>query len=278
MMGRFAGIEYRGMAGISCHCIDAVVEILHFGRTINEVKILTVEGEHSNSHALLLNVDTDIVIAIKTGFASGYPGEGPNAFSSVLSLLQLHTEEINEYSVSSKLVDRLDDSCLLEKDLDWINNERPIRPNRWYDYIDNRQPLSHLIFRYFPRELPLALIDQRLYDLVLEFKTNPDNALMSGYRLLERIIREKSGLKKETGSKLFSKAFLGDESPFFWADLDGGESKGRASLFSSTFMAFRNHRAHKEPEHNILDDIREFLLLNQLFVLERSAKIRETTQ
>ena len=39
-------------------------------------------------------------------------------------------------------------------------------------------------------------------------------------------------------------------------------------------MSYRNHRAHQEPRHNLSDDIREFMLVNQLFFLENKAILR----
>lgn len=38
MMTKLAGIEYRGTAGISKHCINAVIEMIHFGRVFNTVE------------------------------------------------------------------------------------------------------------------------------------------------------------------------------------------------------------------------------------------------
>jgi hypothetical protein len=61
----------------------------------------------------------------------------------------------------------------------------------------------------------------------------------------------------------------------YWENLDSGESKGRVSLFTSVFMVYRNNRAHQEPKHNLDNDIREFLLINQLFILEKEAVVRE---
>ncbi|MHC9246928.1 TIGR02391 family protein [Aeromonas jandaei] len=276
-MAKPADIEYRGRGGISRHCIDAVVEMLHFGRKINEVKILTSGSGYDCHHALLLNVDSDVTIAIKSGFTSGYSGEGPRSFSYVLSILQKFTQEINEYLVPYGLVERIDKSSLSAKDLKWLSEQRPVRPHRWYDYIYERHYAELNTTKYFPAELPLSLLDPRLHEIAFLFKQNPDNALLAGYRLLERLIKDKSGLTQETGAKLFSKAFQGDDAPLYWDDLDGSEVKGRATLFSSVFMAYRNRRAHQEPDNDIHEDLREFMLLNQLFILEKSAKFRENT-
>ncbi|MCU8083842.1 TIGR02391 family protein [Shewanella sp. SM23] len=275
MIARLAGIDYRGFGGISQHCIDAVVEMIHFGRQINEVKILTSGSGYDCHHALILNVDTDVIVAIKSGFTSGYSGEGPRSFSYVLSILRKFTEEIDEYLVSYKFLERINKSALTEKDLNWLSEQRPIRPLRWYDYIYERHYSEFSVRQYFPPEIPFSLLDPRLYEIALSFKKNPDNALLAGYRLLERLIKDKSGLTQETGAKLFSKAFQGEDASLYWDDLDGSEAKGRATLFSCVFMAYRNRRAHQEPDDDIHEDLREFMLLNQLFILEESSKVRE---
>lgn len=275
MMIKLADIEYRGRCGVSRHCINAVVEIIHFGRQINEVKILTSGSGYDCHHVLLLNVDSDVTIAIKSGFTSGYSGEGPRSLSYVLSTLQKFTQEIYEYLVPCELIERVDKSALSEKDLKWLSEQHPVIPHRWYDYIYERHYSELNIMQYFPAEVPLSLLDPRLHEIAFSFKTNPDNALLEGYRLLERLIKDKSGLTQETGAKLFSKAFQGDDAPLYWDGLDGSEVKGRATLFSSVFMAYRNRRAHQEPDSDIHEDLREFMLLNQLFILEESAKFRE---
>lgn len=90
-----------------------------------------------------------------------------------------------------------------------------------------------------------------------------------------RLIKDKSGITQEIGVKLFSKVFQGEDAPLYWDDIDGSEVKGRATLFSRVFMAYRNHRAHQEPDDDIHEDLREFMLLNQLFILEMSTTVSE---
>lgn len=122
----------------------------------------------------------------------------------------------------------------------------------------------------------MALLDTRLIEQALEFKKNPDNAIMNAYRRIEDIVRKRTELHNESNTKLFAKAFQGDDSVLCWENLDSSESKGRASLFTSVFMAYRNNRAHQEPKHNLRDDIREFMLINQLFILESEAVVRKS--
>lgn len=274
MKSKFAGIQYLGDSGVTQICKEAVIQLLHAGEKIQDVKILTLEETYSKVHALLLTVEYDIQIVIKGGFASNYNGEGPKGYAFVLNLLRQYTDNINEYIVSKSVFEHVSSSSLTIKDLEYIDSIERVRPASWYDSAYLYKERNHNIFSEFPLTIPMALLDTRLIEIALEFKTNPDNSIMSGYRKIESIVRQRTGLEHESSTKLFAKAFQGDDSILCWDNLDPGESKGRASLFSSVFMAYRNNRAHQEPRHNLNDDIREFMLINQLFILENEAVVR----
>lgn len=274
MKGKFAGIQYLGESDITQTCKNAVIQLIHADEKIQDVKILTFEEAYSKSHALLLTLDYDIQVVIKDGFASGYNGEGTKGYAFVLNLLRKYTNNINEYIISKSVFGRISSSSLTVKDLEYINSIESVRPARWYDSIHAYSEPELNTFGEFPLTIPMALLDTRLIELALDFNENPDNAIMSAYRKLESIVRERTRLEHESSTKLFAKAFQGDDSILCWENLDSGESKGRASLFNSVFMAYRNNRAHQEPRHNLSDDIREFMLVNQLYILESEAIIR----
>lgn len=279
-----AGIQYVGFAGISSSCLDAIMRLMQFGDKIHSAKLLTCIGEHSKKHCFLLVINHDELVAVKTGFSSGYRGEGPAALSAALQLLERHGAELEEYEVSVDVIARVEQSCLTRQDIDSIEALRPYRPTRWYEYvIDQDEPVSHFdqkeylnkdneaLLRRFPKVMPFGIVDSRLYDLALSFDAQPDSSIMSGYRRLEDIVRERTGLS-ESNTKLFAKAFQGEEAILYWADIDDtGEHTGRASLFTAIFMAFRNRRAHREPDPYAGGSLQEFLLLNQLYCLEKEA-------
>ncbi|MCH8504956.1 MAG: hypothetical protein LAT50_11610, partial [Ectothiorhodospiraceae bacterium] len=56
--------------------------------------------------------------------------------------------------------------------------------------------------------------------------------------------------------------------------LEDAAQKGRANLFVGVYMANRNRRAHKELPSKLSDELREFLLVNELFLLEAESKLR----
>ena len=266
-------VQYVGVEGSTACCKRAIISLVHCGIHIKEVKIITDEGR-MNTHAFIITTEHN-VIAVKGGFTSGYPGEGPRGYSYVLALLSNYTQNIDEYIVSSSIFERLNECQLTAKDIARINSTSGLSPARWYEQIIYHPEESSVVFNEFPLTLPLALIDERLIEIALTFSENPDNAILKAYRKIESIVKSRTKLDHESGTKLFKKAFLGDNSILFWKSLDSGEAIGRANLFASTFMAYRNKRAHQEPTHRLEDDIREFMLINQLFFLERESLLRD---
>lgn len=270
-----AKIEYHGTAGITKSSIMAVSRFIHFGDIIKKAFILSYLKGTSGSHSLLLVMDDDTYVAIKSGFNSGYLGEGPRGLSTVLKILIRHNVEIDEHEIDSLIHARLNGSCLLKSDLELIERQEPIRPIRYYDYIDESSfPNGYSndnLKGYFPPSINFGLLDERLIDLGLDFYNNTDHAINSAFRRLEDAVRERTGLYDEIGSKLFSKAFEGESSILHWGDSNSGEHSGKANLFKAIFAAYRNPRAHQEIKSNSHDSLREFMLINELFILEKRA-------
>ncbi|GAC1605437.1 MAG: hypothetical protein NVS3B3_03300 [Aquirhabdus sp.] len=270
LSSELAGIQYLGLSGITLSCIKAITLLINGGELIKHAFLISCD----TNHAFLLANEYDDVIAVKDGFSSGYSGEGPRGLASALMLLYRHNVEIEEYTVDVLFMERLGYSCLLQSDLDSIRNQNPVRPNRWYDYVHDQGrdldiPGKHLS-RHYPLAIPFGIIDERIIDLAVNFHENADTAIISAYRRLEDTLRTRTGLTGES-TKLFSKAFLSDDSPLRWDVPDEGELKGRANLFIATFMAFRNARAHREIEGGSDTELREFLLVNELYRLEAEA-------
>ncbi len=258
------GIQYMGEPGITQECINAIIILLQGGNEITQTRILSC----SNEHCLLLTVNDYNLIAIKSGFGSGYLGEGAAGFSYVLQLLHFHGSKITEHDVTNDLIERLDNSALTKIDVRKLEDRSSLRPVRWHDYIiENSHRAKEInIWKKFRPVIPYAIIDNRIADLAVSFWNNPDEKLFIGYRRLEEIVRKKSGIK-EHGQKLFSQAFI--KGPLSWKNCDEGEKIGRTNLFTSTFMAYRNPRIHKELKNDsAANQLNEFLLLNNLYILE----------
>lgn len=265
---RPAGIEYHGIAGASDDCEGAVLRLLTSGGNLARALILT----SGRDHAFLLFNTVGNSIAIKSGFASGYGGAGPTALSRVVEFLNGHGVEIDEVEITEGVLERLDNSALTLADVDAIEQGKRVRPGRWgNDYIRaHERDTGHdkTLWRTLPSVMPYALLDPRLVELALDFDTDPDGRLNRGYRRLEDLVRERTGLKHH-GAKLFSAAFEGDTPPLVWDVPDASEATGRALLFKGVYMAYRNPRAHRELTQG--QHLAEFLLLNQLFKLEADA-------
>jgi hypothetical protein len=262
-----AGLEYHGVAGSSVDCQQAVLRLLQCRVAITGARIIT----SSNNHCLLLTTDIGDEVAIKSGFSSGYGGTGPACFSVVLQLLYMHGVEIDEWIADATLIGRLDQSVLTPADLEQIRTARVLRPSRWSEYILNRhreQAHDGTLWREFSPLIPFSIIDRRLVDLALKFWDDSDSNLLKGYRRLEDIVRARTGLT-ESNTKLFSRAFGGNDPLLTWPVLDENQRSGRLNLFTGVYMAYRNPRAHQEKPQS--EQLAEFLLLNQLFRLEEEA-------
>lgn len=266
-----AHLPYHGSSGVTRDCEEAIQRIIQFGDEIVQANILS----HENSHGFLLRDAYEVVTAILPGFATGYGGEGPRRFSYVLRLLNDHYIPVDEYDIPSDMMKRFEASALTHADLNFVEKARPIRPHRYNDYIWEMhwKYSASTLWKSFKPVLPLSLIEPRLADLAKKFGEDPDKNLMTGYRRLEDAIRQKTDSDKH-GSKLMSEAFMGKKSVLIWEDIDDGEQTGRGQLFTGTYMAHRNPRAHREKEHSLEQYISEFLLLNHLFHLEASSVVK----
>jgi Protein of unknown function (Hypoth_ymh) len=245
------------------------MRLLQYGDHITHARILSASGDH----CLLLTVNVGDIVAVKSGFSSGYRGEGPHAFSFILQLLEAHGADIQEYTVADDVIERVDMATLTMSDLESLEFARPVRPTRWHEYIlDERWERDDLarLWQEFDPIIPFAIVDSRITDLALHFFRFPDAGLLKGYRRLEDIVRERTGLR-DHGARLFSHAFLGEKPKLIWDGLTAAEQNARGSLFTAAYAAFRNPRAHRELGHDSHSQLLEFLLLNHLYILEKSA-------
>lgn len=272
-----AGIEYHGRAGTTRPCIRAIERLLQDG-AVERALILTKPSTHSDNHALLLSDREGGLVAIKSGFASGYGGEGPKGLSHVLGLLEWHGVEIDEIIVKPGLLARLDGSALRDVDVDRMEQAPRVRPKRYWRYVEIERyggPDTSNPWRWSEyRPFPFALVVDPLADLARRFEAEPDVALSQGHRRLETRVRARLGEPQNSdlaGVRLYRKAFVGTDRRLHWPGASASEQEGRANLFIGAVMAHRNRRAHVEARELRNDQLDEFLLLNLLFRLEIEA-------
>ncbi len=266
-----ACLQYLGLPGISASCLEAIRGLLQLRRPIRQALILTCDDEHA--FLFKLGEESDELLVVKAGFASGYAGEGPRTFAEALELLRAFEVDIDECNVSVKLMRRLEASALTVDDLVSIDKAGFVRPMRWLDYVyawRERAQSKQAQLAAFSEVMPWALVDSRIFDLAWKFFDSEDDCISLGFRRLEDIVRERSGLH-EHGVKLMQEAFMRENAPLAWNVVDSSEQKGRAQLFVGAFMAYRNPRAHRELGANGVRPLAEFLMLNHLYVLEGQA-------
>lgn len=275
-----ANLQYLGVAGGTTDCVDAIALTLQAPEGVKSALLLTYKEkeEAPGKHGFLLEIGIGDKLVIPPGFTSGYRGGGPNGLSAALCLLESLKVEIKEIDIDRDIYLRLEAMQLKNSDLDRIGNTKSIPGSSWTEYVsarDEDRQHAGTIWTELKPILPLPLIAPQLIDLVPEFMSSPDHALMIGYRRLEDAVRKKSN-SNESSSKLMSIAFLGENARLTWEGVDPGEQTGRAQLFSGAYMAFRNKRAHREQiQVSFVNDIQEFLLLSLLYSLLESSSQSE---
>jgi hypothetical protein len=123
----------------------------------------------------------------------------------------------------------------------------------------------------FPLVVPFGLVDERIVDLAVNLAERADSAVTHAFKRLESIFVERCGKPNGYGVRLFKEALKGPCSLLTWEGIGEQEAEGRAELFVAVYRGFRNRRAHKELDSKPAEALREFLLVNELFLLEAEA-------
>ena len=275
---RAEDMQYHGDSESTQTCIDAIVRLLESRDRITAATLLT----HDRRHCFYIRLAEHQDVVIRPGFTSGYPGEGPSGLAKVLLLLQQHRVAVEEVLVTSRFLARATASRLSRSDLELICHGPVVRPRRLADYtwqIEAARGSEHDFIRdQYSLSAPFGLVDRRLWDLVMLLETDPDAAISKAFRLLEETVCRRCGFGEDFGRRVFAKAFEGPESRLVWQGLHPNEVKGRLELFTGAFSARRNPRAHRSISDSKRQCLREFLLVNELFLLESEAMERTRTE
>ena len=109
--------KYEGSTRATQYCIDDFMKRLYGSRKITDMTILTCQ----NYHALMLCFENrDLVVFIKSGLTSGYPGEGPKGTSLIIRLAEEAGITIKELSATPSLFKRINSSLATVKDVEFI--------------------------------------------------------------------------------------------------------------------------------------------------------------
>lgn len=266
-----AQIQYIGLPGATQECVSALHSLVESQPKPSAVRLITCRRDSEDAireHAFLIEQPLGELVCIPSGFASGYGGEAPNGLSFALALLRSLSIPISEVEVERETLDRVDSGQLTDADVEMILQGKSRR--RWADYITDEhsdEAKSGELWQRLEPTLPLGVIHPTLNDLAASFWDDPDRSIVSAFRRLEDEVRALSGLKLSS-QKLFSKAFVRDDSVLLWPGMDLGEQKARGQMFTSAFGALRNRRSHSEAlEETSSDRLCEFLSVNMLFRL-----------
>lgn len=277
MASNLAGIQYVGISGVTIACVEAVGQAL-ITREITDAILVSNIGPHpepgrqQGEHGILLKNQIGDYVAVKAGFTSGYGGEGPGGLGKALRMLESHKIEVGEVIISGEVLQRLNKSGLTEGDVNFIESA-PRRHGNIFTYAhgpyarDNGEnPWSRL-----PQLIPFPLLDERLLDLAVSFWSKPTDNLREAFVRLEEAVRERTGIE-DHGSSIFRAAFMPGNARLTWPGLKDEERAARATLFEASYRAHRNPRAHRQLEDSLEAQLSEFLLVNHLFRLEKSAE------
>ncbi|MGE8550999.1 MAG: TIGR02391 family protein, partial [Acinetobacter calcoaceticus] len=177
-------VEYWGNQGITQTCLMSLCNLIQTHSDLTYALLLTNE----QTHAFIIKDENESFYVIRSGFTSGYMGEGPRGLATALTLLKRHEIETEEILVSSKILRKANNSTLNDSEIGLLFKQEIIRPIRLHDYI---YPFTKEVSetqkskRYYPLELPYSILDDRIFDLALLFKHDPDSALLKAYKRLE---------------------------------------------------------------------------------------------
>ena len=230
-MGKPAAIEYHGSERTTASCLEAIARLYQVDVPFEKVLLVTARQRHG----FLIYLEFERVVGIKAGFTSGYPGEGPRGLATALRFFDHLDVHVSEHEISDSILNRLNASALTAADIAKIQASAVVPANRWRDYEHqfhlDRQHREVEFREQFPYEIPLRVVDLRILDLALQLAVNPDAVLLSAYRRLEGVVRDRCGLDGEHGAALFAKAFQRKDALLHWPEIGPAENEGRALLF-----------------------------------------------
>lgn len=181
-------IQYLGTP-YTQDCLDAIGVILQTQTYIEKALLLSC----NQIHAYLIKSNRNTYV-IRSGFSSGYSGEGPKGLASSLQLLLKHNIEVEEINISEKLMKKVNHSSLSDADLETMFTARVVRPINIYEYIYAIYKTTEYQInndRFYPTELPFHLVDSRIFDLALKFNDDPNYSILTAYTRLEDIVKDK---------------------------------------------------------------------------------------
>lgn len=262
--------------------LDALTEVLQSDPPVVGCVFVTAGDREGGQHLLVMITEDEKFprpVVIRSGFTSGYGGEGPVGTSLAITLLDDLNIRPLSVVVDSSLFERIDQGTATYEELRGLWDHSLAGWKRGKDvshYVLERdfdRSEKHQSWRrsVAPR-LTYSLVSPDLFDLIPQFERNPREALIAGFRRLESEIRaalQRVGVETtdRAAVQLIRLAF-GKDGRLRWADVpaDSSEHLGRVEMLAGAFQALRNKRAHEEDDaSDHVENIQDFYVLSRVY-------------
>ena len=252
-----AEVQYMGMPGMPPPCLWAVDAIVNSKNPPRKASVVTWMRDRPNSQGrhLILFWDWNRVplTVVHSGFASGYPGEGPRSLSIALSMIkdrEIPTNDIilGEYEfcaienrrLTQELIELLrtaDDRPTSWTDVDSIHWEQMENGTFWATHHDPKMIFDHM-------DPEISNQCRKLYPL------NREESVFVAFKVVEerlRALMSKSNDDEEDlkADRLITNALHVDKGVLSDSSLTRSEREGMLLLFKGAYQFVRNPRAHR---------------------------------
>ena len=273
-------VQYMGIPKISDPCLLAVDTIVNSERPPERASLVTwvtVPRSRQSDHLFLFWDWNEVPLTVvHSGFASGYSGIAPRAFSMALCMIRDKAIPISELRVQEGLFNALeerrptqamlDQLCIQGEPMEqwiwayvWERHEQMVeertfwpmwhQPNLVFDFLDPE--LAERCQSLYPANVDAAVreaflvVEARLHGLIEA--SIEDSEALTGLALVTAALRPNGGI-------------LTDES------LRPSEREGLHHLFRGAFQYVRNPRAHRFVDEEDPQRAIEFIYLADLLL------------
>lgn len=273
-------VQYMGTPYDLTPCLLAIDTIVNSERLPERTSLVTWAKDrpkHLESHLFLFwGWKEAPLTVVRSGFTSGYSGEGPRAFSMALCMIWDKGVPMDQLYVPEDLFDAINKQHATEEMLDGLRVQgEPMEP--WTGHYVREQDKQMVGERTFwPRwHTPRPVFDfldaelaERCHSL---YPDNVGSAVREAYILVEErlralIGRSSAGEETLSGQNLLNEALHPERGILTDRSLPRSERDGLFLMFKGAHMYVRNPRAHrfvdeKDPQRAI-----EFIYLADLLL------------
>ena len=250
-------VQYMGVPGMPPPCLWAVDAIVNSEKPPRRASVVTwmKDGRNSQGRHLILFWYWNRVplTVVHSGFASGYPGDGPRSFSIALSMIKERSIPTNDiilgesefYAIENRkltpqlieLLRTADDRPTSWIDIASIQCEQVKKQTFWATLHDPKMNFDHI-------DPEISKQCRNLYS------QDPDAAVAWAFVVVEERLRALVGkstgdVPNLTGDALITKALHVDNGVLSDGSLTRSEREGMLLLFKGAFQFVRNPRAHR---------------------------------